>query len=917
MFFAWAAVSILSGVQMGRSISEKDNLKIDADIAGTGVLIGLFTPAMLTALNLVLGHFHSQDGGILEIGAAHFANLSSLLINTLKALWCGSIDQLSEEERLIAAISINLCCTSLRMSFSDKTALASRSFMALSSVSRLFGLICMFILLGSIGHASAAFSISTLHWYGAIRSHDGTYWSVWALLATNCMIWMSDTLLVAYRHTPGFDKAHKAQERNTFHAFPTLRTTALLKHVQSLPVLVMDMWAIMALAQGSDRGSLADWGQSAALATALTTIAHWGYRVLYDILWKSWHNNRWLNFSRPSPGEIDAPLNDTGYWPREAATKTKQELQEELLEACRTNDITWFDEIMQQLEDEDINFVDQETNRTPLLIAIENGSLTLIKELKENHQASSAYLDTEPAVVRAVELGRHNILTYLIFDSTFTEDPCQLSRKGTSPLQLACQSGHWAVVEVLLRHPAVTKELTLAGRRGPLWTALTLPQRDVAIKVSSLLLYKLDQLNDSSVSFDALVDLIRDGNCAAIQSYSEVAISSQPFPMNRKDSNGWTLLHWAAWKGDMGILEGVLRQMPGTTDATIVNEPTCDGRTALHVAAQYAPSDLALRLLELPTIETGIRDHTGRSALPLAAQFGALRLVQGLRKSGERPLNTLISEYVRDGVKYSSYGPKRPHFDHDIEGRTPLSYAVEQLHFEIMDLLLETGADPFIVDTSHKLPLAYAYATIRTRHPSSQSCHRHLPSETSWPEPSGRTTTENIVDAEWRSLERFVKRWMPSKERFDIDQWKTALKEIADHGMVLTGAKTSFIEWLCCNGILDPTTKTMAGVDAKRTASCFLDCLLYYVAEHRLRGLAVPLNHFKWSTHGADMSYPLDEFGGPCVAIYAAKAIELGHLHHAKFLVGDVGIDINTHEGLLLHAAVQGQRVDGVAWVLN
>ncbi|GIZ44022.1 hypothetical protein CKM354_000723100 [Cercospora kikuchii] len=890
MLLFWTVTSILSARQMHPFVLETHSVHkaLDPDIAGDGILIGLFIPAILTIVSLVFGHFHIRDGAVKEIAMAHFANLASLLINTFKAEICGSLGKLAREERLIAAISIDICCTGLRMSFSDKTVLASRIFMTLCSASRLLGLICMVNLLRSIASSAGPQSTSSLYWYGSIGPYEGPSWSQWVLLAIRAVSLVSDTLFFTFKHAFEFDKAQKGQSRLSLHLFSTVRATGLLKYVENIPMLLMDVMAVVALTKNSSRGSLADWGQSAALATALTSAAHWAHRTVYGNIVKSGDEHRWRKLSLPSLELLDAPLNDTGYWLRKREIESKQKLQEQLIEAYRLNDYPLFDDTMEQLGYADVNFGGKD-NMTPLLLAISSGNLEMVKRLKIFHQVSTAYAGTTPAVVHAAELGQDQIVDYLLTESPAPGDFSCTSRDGASPLQIACQRGHVDVVKVLLRHAYFSTELMTTTTREPLWSALTYPTLQGSAEMLKLLLASIDQKNDSRIIFSFLVWLIQDGELTAIRRFKD-ATTERRLPMDQKDSSGWTLLHWAVRQGHLGILQEVLTQ----TEVTILNDLTNEGKTALHVAAQRGHLDIALRLLDLSGVETTILDCNGRSVLSLAAESGMLELVRALPKPMER-------------------GVEEPFVDDD--GRTPLSYAAERLHFQIMDLLLETGADPYIMDYLHMLPMAYAHKAISERHPASQS--------SSWPsyitrlgrQPPSNIATHDIAEVEWRNLERFADRWMCTKNSGDIERWKNALQNIVRHGLPCK-PMAQFIAWLCQSAILDPTTKTLSKGYDTQTQSLLPGCLLYFVAEHQLRGLAFLFNWSTWSFGEADMTY-LDEIASDCVGVYAAKAIELGYVHHAKFLVEDLNMDVDSHQGIFLHAAVHGERIDGVAWLLS
>ncbi|USW48655.1 hypothetical protein Slin15195_G019740 [Septoria linicola] len=135
LFLLWTALIPPVGLQLVQSATFERKViseGLNPDIAGSGIRAGLYVPAVLSFLSIMLGCFHSHDGGVKEIGIAHLTNLASLFFNTMKAT--SSITGLSSEERLIAIVSIDIASTGLRSMFSDKAALASRYFIWIATM---------------------------------------------------------------------------------------------------------------------------------------------------------------------------------------------------------------------------------------------------------------------------------------------------------------------------------------------------------------------------------------------------------------------------------------------------------------------------------------------------------------------------------------------------------------------------------------------------------------------------------------------------------------------------------------------------------------------------------------------------------------------------------------------------------------
>lgn len=124
--------------------------------------------------------------------------------------------------------------------------------------------------------------------------------------------------------------------------------------------------------------------------------------------------------------------------------------------------------------------------------------------------------------------------------------------------------------------------------------------------------------------------------------------------LNVKDSDGGTLLTYAATNGDTELVKQLLAS--GRVDIGVKDNT---GTTTLSYAAMgnedASPEDLAVvaqLLLETRQVEIDAKDEDGRTALSLAAETGNYRLVQLLLDTDEVDIES-----------------------EDVDGRTPLWYA--------------------------------------------------------------------------------------------------------------------------------------------------------------------------------------------------------------------------------------------------
>ncbi|CAL8107166.1 unnamed protein product [Calicophoron daubneyi] len=149
--------------------------------------------------------------------------------------------------------------------------------------------------------------------------------------------------------------------------------------------------------------------------------------------------------------------------------------------------------------------------------------------------------------------------------------------------------------------------------------------------------------------------------------------------VNQLDEDGWSALRTAAWRGHSDIVDLLLAYGAG------VNLAGPDGRSALRAAAWAGHEEIVQRLLDAGA-DPNQQDAEGRSPLIAAAYMGHVGVVEILAQAGA-DLN---------------------HADED--GRTALHVAAfcvrpSEVHQEVVSCLLESGANPNIMDSEGITPL--------------------------------------------------------------------------------------------------------------------------------------------------------------------------------------------------------------------
>ncbi|KAF3189894.1 hypothetical protein TWF788_009881 [Orbilia oligospora] len=191
-----------------------------------------------------------------------------------------------------------------------------------------------------------------------------------------------------------------------------------------------------------------------------------------------------------------------------------------------------------------------------------------------------------------------------------------------------------------------------------------------------------------------------------------------------KDRTGLTPLCWAAKKG-YGKIVRVLLTQPGIEPDVVVRRNRSRmwfemdrgganrGRTPLSYAAEGGYADVVKLLLETGRVDPDpVHPRAGRTPLSYAAAGGHLAVVQLLLDTGRVGPDSMYmasgASRVRTPLPYGLDYLYRP--IPSITDRTPLSYAAENGHVDVVKVLLEReGVDPdSVAFSTGQTPLSYA-----------------------------------------------------------------------------------------------------------------------------------------------------------------------------------------------------------------
>ncbi|XP_045700643.1 kinase D-interacting substrate of 220 kDa isoform X4 [Phyllostomus hastatus] len=341
-----------------------------------------------------------------------------------------------------------------------------------------------------------------------------------------------------------------------------------------------------------------------------------------------------------------------------------------------------------------------ECGQTPLMIAAEQGSLEIVKELiKNGANCNLEDLDNWTALISASKEGHVHVVEELLRCGADVE---HRDMGGWTALMWACYKGRTEVVELLLSHGANPSVTGLQYSVYPIIWAAGRGHADIV----HLLLQNGAKVNCSDkYGTTPLVWAARKGHLECVRH-----LLASGADVDQEGANSMTALIVAVKGGYTQSVKEILKRSPN------VNLTDKDGNTALMIASKEGHTEIVQDLLDAGTY-VNMPDRSGDTVLIGAVRGGHVEIVRALLQKyadidirGQDNKTALYwavekgnATMVRDILQCSP--------DTEIctkDGETPLIKATKMRNIEVVELLLDKGAKVSAVDKKGDTPLHIA-----------------------------------------------------------------------------------------------------------------------------------------------------------------------------------------------------------------
>ncbi|XP_067653188.1 serine/threonine-protein phosphatase 6 regulatory ankyrin repeat subunit A-like [Haliotis asinina] len=328
------------------------------------------------------------------------------------------------------------------------------------------------------------------------------------------------------------------------------------------------------------------------------------------------------------------------------------------------------------------------------------------------------------AVLSVVSHGKYEAFNILVKNGA---DLSAIDEDGDNILHLACREGHVKIVNYILIENIVDINAKNSDGETPVMLAANSGDREIFDN----LVRKGADLSAIDEDGDNILHLACRGGNVKIVNY---ILIQNIVDINAKNSDGETPVMLAANSGDREIFDSLVRKgadlsvidedgdnilhlacrggnvkillLESGADPSLVNR---DGDNVLHLACMRWDEEVVKQVLKLHALNINCRGSNGMTPLLLAAEYNTYNVFELLLQSGAD-----LSVADSDGnsiLHFASMGEDEEIVKHILKlhvvdincrgskGMTPLLLAARQSTFGVFELLLESGADPSVVNS--------------------------------------------------------------------------------------------------------------------------------------------------------------------------------------------------------------------------
>tara|TARA_Y100000588_G_scaffold394677_1_gene516514 strand:- start:1658 stop:3610 length:1953 start_codon:yes stop_codon:yes gene_type:complete len=403
----------------------------------------------------------------------------------------------------------------------------------------------------------------------------------------------------------------------------------------------------------------------------------------------------------------------------QVSTNTEQE--QKFFDSVWKNNITLATNLLQQ----GVNPNSKDPSGwSPLALSCYYGFYDMV-QLLCRHNADKQELATivlanyDNLLLHTARQGYLDIVQWLLQENLCNSNDINL-QTGETPLLVAINSRHNAIVEMLLRLPGIDVNKAAFNGTTPLVLAVMLHQIEI---VKMLLQNKKILINKASNTFSPLYIATERGFADIVQLLLEYknSDSKRMVDVNKPANDGTTPLYVAVAQGFTKIVQLLLEYQDSDNKRMVdINRIRPDGASPLYIACKENRYQIVALLLQQPGILVNASLQGGSTPLIIASLKGFVPIVRLLLAHPDIDINHAVSNGIT--ALYSAcvnnhiavieallsvkdaQGNYKVDVNKSFLGETPLYSAIDDNRVEIVKLLLRVPG----IDLNKKPKMSYS-----------------------------------------------------------------------------------------------------------------------------------------------------------------------------------------------------------------